>query len=106
MNIINGIGYSNNGTAFMSMSGNPNQAAASQPKDSDLLDNDKWAKWGQNNLLPIEMTNDIEACGVLMAAIDGKARFGLGKGVKPFKLIEVKPNGEEVLEPLNIQEVD
>jgi hypothetical protein len=106
MNIINGIGYSTNGVAFMALSGNPNQAAATQPKEVDPLDTEKWAKWGSDNLLPKQMVDDIEACGVLMAAIDGKARFGLGKGVKPFKLIEVKPNGEETLEPLNLPEVN
>jgi hypothetical protein len=106
MIIENGIGYSKSGTAFIGMSGNPNQAEPKQPKETDLLDTEKWAKWGQDNQLPKQMVDDIEACGVLMAAIDGKARFGLGKGVKPFKLIEIKPNGEEVLEPVNSPEID
>jgi hypothetical protein len=106
MNIQNGIGFSTRGVAFVAMSGDPDQAAPKHPIEKDPLDSDPWAKWGQNNLLPKEMVDDIEACGVLMAAIDGKARFGLGRGVKPFRLIETKPNGEEVLEPINNLEIE
>lgn len=43
-----------------------------------------WAPWGiSNNLLPQEMTRDIETCGVLEAIIDGKARFAMGEGIAP-----------------------
>jgi hypothetical protein len=106
MIIQNGFGFSTRGVAFVSLSGDPNQAAPKEPKETDLLDTDKWARWGQDNLLPKKMVDDIENCSVLMGAIDGKARFGLGKGVKPFRLIETKPSGEEVLEPVNNPEIE
>jgi len=106
MIIQNGMGFSTRGVAFVNLSGDPNQDAPKQPKETDLLDTDKWARWGQDNLLPVQMVKDIENCGVLMSAIDGKARFGLGKGIKPFRLLETKANGEEVLEPINNPEIE
>lgn len=43
-----------------------------------------WAPWGiSNNLLPQEMTRDIETCGVLEAIIDGKSRFAICEGPVP-----------------------
>lgn len=103
MNIHGNIGFSNRGTAFLNMSGSgdPTLTPASTANTDELNSSAQWAYWGQNNLLPIEMANDIEACGVLAAAIDGKARFGIGKGLRPMRIIETKANGEEVLEAVN-----
>ena len=108
MIISNGIGLSKKGrTAFITgLSGNPNQKDATQPIYEDLTSTNLWANWGGDNQLPVTMTKTIEGCGVLMSAIDGKARFGLGRGVKPFRIVETKPDGSEVLEPLNNPEVE
>jgi len=108
MIISNGIGYSKKGrTAFITgLSGNPNQKDATQPIYEDLTSTNLWANWGADNQLPITMTKTIEGCGVLMSAIDGKARFGLGRGVKPFRIVETKPDGSEVLEPVYNTEVE
>lgn len=108
MIISNGIGLSKRGKAayITGMSGNPNQKDATQPKFDDFNSTSLWANWGTDNQLPITMTKAIESCGVLMSAIDGKARFGLGRGVKPFRVVSTKPDGEEELEPINNTEVN
>jgi hypothetical protein len=108
MIIENGIGYSKRGQAayITGTSGNPDQRDVKQPIYEDLASVNLWAHWGDDNQLPITMAKTIESCGVLMSAIDGKARFGLGRGVKPFRVLETKPDGEEVLEPVSIPEID
>lgn len=108
MIIHNNIAVSSRGTLFFNLggSGDPTIGIASTPKPDDLYSHAPWAYWGADNLLPIQMTRDIENCGVLAAAIDGKARFGIGKGLRPMRIVEVKPNGEEVLEPVTNLEID
>jgi hypothetical protein len=108
MIIHNRIAFSNKGTAFISMagSGDPTIETASTPRPDDIISSAAWAYWGTDNLLPIQMTRDIEECGVLAAAIDGKARFGIGKGLRPMRIVEVKANGEEVLEPVYNPEIE
>ena len=86
------------GAAFVAMaSGDPNISDPSSviPKEDLNAVNWPWALWGANNNLPAEMVKAIEACGVLSAAIDGKARFGMGKGPKPFKVLQVNADGSE-----------
>jgi len=104
----NGIALSKRGVAFLSMgSGNPDVKSPAEPlQKEDENSTTDWAKWGQDNLLPNQMLADIEACGVLAAAIDGKARFGLGRGIKPFKIISVNKDGSEELQPVNNPEID
>ena len=102
------IAFSKKGAAFISLSsGNPEikNPASSLPKEDELSTTD-WAIWGSDNLLPTRMLADIESCGVLASAIDGKARFGLGKGPKPFIIKGYKPDGEEILEPVMNTEVN
>lgn len=102
------IAFSKKGTAFISglASGNPgikNPASSAAYEDENSTTD--WAIWGSDNLLPNKMLTDIEGCGVLASAIDGKARFGLGRGPKPFKITGYKPDGEEILEPVVNDEV-
>lgn len=109
--IKNGIGFGNSkNVAFLDLSGYPNSSAkaasstdTSAPKaeklSKDELTGTPWAPWGKDNLLPHHMTCDIEECGVLNAGIDGKARFGLGYGPKPFFVKGWEPDKGELLEP-------
>jgi len=102
------IALSSRGTAFISQaSGLPNvkDPAFSKPKEDENSTTD-WAPWGTDNQLPKTMLADIENCGVLISAIDGKARFGLGRGAKPFKIISTKEDGTEELEPVNDPEIN
>jgi len=63
-----------------------------------------WSKWGVDNLLPYELADHLENCGVLNAALDAKARMAVGKGYHPFLLVDVK-DGEEVLEWVDDSEI-
>jgi hypothetical protein len=82
---------------------NTNEPGAVIPAENQI-DATPWARWGEDNQLPIQMAEDIEECGVLNAGIDGKARFGLGYGPKPFKILGYE-NKEEILEPVPDTEV-
>jgi hypothetical protein len=62
--------------------------------------------WGEDNMLPKKMLQDIENCGVLSGGIDGKARFGVGRGPIPFLQTGYKPDMSEILAPLNDPEID
>jgi hypothetical protein len=42
-----------------------------------------WSAWGEDNLAPLQMIEDIETCGILNAIIAGKARFALCQGIVP-----------------------
>jgi hypothetical protein len=64
-----------------------------------------YAYWGTNNDLPIKMGEDIEACGVLYAGLDAKARIAVGKGPKPFLLTNVDKEGKEDLEAVLDREI-
>lgn len=64
------------------------------------------AYWGANNNLPAEMTADIEATGILSGAIDLKSRIGSGKGPMPALIKNITPDGQEVLEFINDNEID
>jgi hypothetical protein len=63
-----------------------------------------WSPWGSTNLMPKEIADDIENCGVLAAALDAKARIGTGKGIEPFLLMDIK-DGKEQLEWINDAEI-
>jgi hypothetical protein len=64
-----------------------------------------WAYWGDNNLDPVAYAADIEACGVLNAAIETKARMAIGRGFLPFILTDVQPDGTEVVKYVNDPEI-
>lgn len=73
--------------------------------DNTTMTGIDFVPWGNDNRLPLTMIEDIEACGVLNGAIDGKARFGLGKGVMPATLESTNPDGSEVIKPLVDSEI-
>lgn len=91
-----GIGYSSKaGGGAMYFT---DEVAASQ---SPLTNEDKttdWSPWGSNNQLPKEFADDLENTGVLNAANEAKSRIAVGKGLQPFLLKGVEPDGKEILE--------
>ncbi len=102
------IGLSKNGVAFLNISsGNPDIKSPAEPKPKeDELNTYEWARWGDDNQLPTKMLADIESCGVLASAIDGKARFGLGRGPKPYMIMGMNKDGSEILEPVRDSEIE
>lgn len=74
---------------------NPDRFAKTVPGTNEVMG--KIAMWGSSNLLPQEMAADIEATGVLSAAIDAKARIALGKGPYPARIIGLNDDGYEQL---------
>lgn len=56
------------------------------------------AMWGTNNDLPELMRKDIEATGVLSAAMQHKARIAVGKGPMPARIVGYTEDGYEQLE--------
>jgi hypothetical protein len=98
--------------AFSSKSGAVFLAAGVDDKPSSTpvipsTDFDKalWARWGDNNLMPEEIADDIRNCGVLAAALDAKARIGTGKGMQPFLLCDIDAEGKEQLEWVSDSEI-
>ena len=73
-----------------------------KPADTPVLttdfSNSQWYPWGVNNIMPLEIADDLENCGVLAAAMDAKARIGTGKGIQPFMLRNITSDGKEELE--------
>lgn len=67
--------------------------------------NPPWAFWGDDNLLPAVIAEDIENIGVLDAALDAKGRIGTGKGIQPFLLMNITTDGKEELEWVNDTEI-
>lgn len=82
--------------------------------DPQTLQMMPWALWGANNLLPQEMTRDIETCGILNTIINAGARFGLGEGLCPViikseggkKTIEKHVDDQEINEFLQNNNAD
>lgn len=89
VNMRNGIGFSEeSGARYFDMAAiATNEERAKNPIKQTIPDNKlgsmPWSPWGTNNLLPMEMTVDIETCGILNSIIDAKARFALCNGVQP-----------------------
>lgn len=100
--IKNGIGFSaRSGALFLDL-GSASTTPARIVTNVPVEDNDKaypWAKWGQNNLLPCEMFNDIETCHILNSIIDGKARFAINNGILPA-LVHYEKNGQMVIDEI------
>lgn len=107
----NGIGYnSTSGRLYFSQGvttyGSKDAAMYKQPEAANTnFDNSEWAIWGNNNLLPLEMGNHLENCGVLETAMGIKERLSMGKGIYPFYKTGIK-DGEEILEYANISEIN
>lgn len=83
----NGIGYSRkSGNRFIDTS----IVAGSTPADArppqvalreESLAPKGFAPWGVDNMLPDQMVQDIESCGILNSIIDHQSRLSLGEGV-------------------------
>lgn len=105
-----GVAYSQNTGALIFNSG-----VASYAEDGKMytppaefnkdFGNTIWSPWGEDNLLPYEMRNHIENCGVLNAALDGKGRIAVGKGFEPFLKFNVTNDGKEELEWISDPEI-
>jgi hypothetical protein len=57
-----------------------------------------WSPWGEDNLEPNLIANDIENCPVLSAGIETEARLAVGKSLDPFLLVDKDQDGNETLE--------
>lgn len=74
--------------------------------NKDKLTQGPWALWGADNKLPITFADHIENCGVLSAALDAKARIATGKGIQPFTIENILPDGTEELKWVNDSEIN
>lgn len=101
--IRNGIGFSEaSGARYFDMAAaistedrikNPVKSVIPEDKQPSM----PWAPWGNNNLLPMEMADDIETCGILNAIVDGKARFAVNNGLQPVITEVSKETGQRVI---------
>jgi hypothetical protein len=109
----NGLGFSqsnNNGRIFIAQGMATYSGDDSKPylRPDDIntdFSSTQWSNWGDDNLLPKEMANHIENCGVLNVAMDAKARIAQGKGIQPFLLLDIGADGKEVTEWLPASEI-
>lgn len=107
---------STSGTMFIDMAAAPGSPAKKMKSTMppEMMEIMPWALWGTNNLLPQEMTKDIETCGILNSIINAGARFGLGEGLSPViikkeggkKSIESHVEDPEILEFLENNSAD
>jgi len=85
----------------------PNQtvdARIASPRE--VITSNPWSPWGQQNDMPVSIGRHMDNCSVLNSGIDTKARIAIGKGLRPFKLVNVDPlTGEETLEFCNDPEI-
>lgn len=107
-----GIHYSSNAKAVFFTNGIASFGEDAKPytppqniPSFDEISSAEWSPWGSDNLLPYEMRDHIENCGVLNAALDGKGRIGIGKGFQPFLLTNVTNDGKEELEWVSDAEI-
>jgi hypothetical protein len=93
--IKQGVGFSSR-TMAMYIGDDAKSFSDTAPKNE--LTAVAWSKWGDNNDLPKRMADDIENTGVLNAALEAKSRIAVGKGLMPFLLTGMDPDGKEQLE--------
>jgi hypothetical protein len=106
----NGIGFgTKSGAAYIDL-GKKSAAAGSSVETSapitgtvveeapDPSKSVPWSKWGDDNLEPQRLIKEVEKTPVLLSGIDGKARFGMGLGIRPVEVKGFdKDKGEELL---------
>jgi len=54
-----------------------------------------WAMWGTSNNNAFIWAEKMRKCGVLTAAITGKARIAIGRGIRPVIITGVDADGTE-----------
>ncbi len=103
--IHGGVGFSTySGARYIDLGAMASEADASKlPSrtipDEKSGDTNSWAQWGTNNMLPIEMVDYIETCGILSGIIDHQARFALGEGVQ-WAFVRRDNNGKLIVEEM------
>ena len=65
-----------------------------------------WALWGSSDNNGKVWADKMRKCGVLTAAITGKARIAIGRGIRPVIITNVGPDGTEEMEFVNDAEID
>jgi hypothetical protein len=68
-----------------------------EPKDGVLTN--RVASWGSDNLYPQNRIELIEKDSELPQLLDFKSRMLRGMGVRPFRVVDIDGNGNDVLEP-------
>lgn len=99
-----GIGFSAKAGGATAMYIVDDAKTNSLPPVTETITSD-WSPWGSNNDLPRQFADDIENAGVLNAALEAKSRIAIGKGLRPFLLKGVEPDGKEILEFLFDNEI-
>ena len=74
-------------------------------KDPTKVTTTPWMPWGDDNLKPLSMADDITNTGVLSAGIHSKVRMAVGKGILPFYLTGTDSEGNETLEACQEKEI-
>ncbi|RYD84401.1 MAG: hypothetical protein EOP84_05580 [Verrucomicrobiaceae bacterium] len=95
-----GIGFrTRSEAAFIDMGAAP-YAAARQIQSTvpyELFRHLPWSPWGDDNLAPDRLLQDIETCGILFQIIDSQARYGICEGIRPV-IMGVGDRGERIIE--------
>ena len=76
-----------------------------EPKDTFTVNKIKFASWGPTNKYPDEAVQIIGRTGVLSIAVEFKARTSFGQGVIAKHHEGYDEQGEEILKPVNDQEI-
>ncbi len=104
VNVINGLGYcEESGAKFIDLSAVATTQDRAENPLKQTIPNDQllsmpWSPWGANNLLPIEMSEDIECTPILNSIVDMMMRFGICEGPVPVITRLDETTGQRVIE--------
>ena len=101
--IKDGIGYHVGAKAAFYTDG---KTLTATPEPKIYSSSAPWAYWGNNNIEPQEISDDIQCTPVLSAAVKATARLAVGKGLDAFLLTNKKADGTEELEWVDDPEVN
>lgn len=99
----NGIYFGANRTAFIDMEAVNNNMPAKPMREVPLTSDDykvmPWAVWGDDNLKPQQMADDIKKCGALTGIIKMKAALAMCEGIVPA-IVKSDEKGQRVIDKI------
>lgn len=100
------------GRGFMAVTkGSPDLPRPAVIKQTEIPDEElaigavKLVPWGDNNEFPTKANNIIRAVGVLNTGLKFIRNFTLGQGIFPCRITGYEPNGNEILEVIDDQDI-
>lgn len=104
--IKDGIGYGVTTKAAFYTDAVTDKKKFTTGKPGPELLSSEWSLWGDNNMEPIYIADDIKHCGVLSAAVQTESRLAMGRGIDAYLLMDKDVDGTEHLEWVSDAEIN